>query len=64
MVEIERDVLTERRTNIRYLVKLAKSRWETLEILETVYGESALKCRTVYKWVDQFKDGWEREECR
>jgi hypothetical protein len=30
-----------------------------LEILETVYGESAMKCRTVYKWVDRFKEGRE-----
>jgi transposase len=28
-------------------------------MLETVYGESAIKCRTVYKWVNQFKEGWE-----
>jgi hypothetical protein len=28
-------------------------------MLEMVYGESAMKRRTVYKWVDQFKEGRE-----
>jgi len=28
-------------------------------MLEMVYGESAMKCRTVYKWVDRFKEGRE-----
>jgi transposase len=28
-------------------------------MLETVYGESAMKRRTLYKWVDRFKEGWE-----
>jgi hypothetical protein len=44
---VERGVLTEQRTNIKYLVKLGKSKWEILEMLETVYGESAMKRRTV-----------------
>jgi hypothetical protein len=28
-------------------------------MLEMVYGESAMKCGTVYKWVDRFKEGRE-----
>jgi hypothetical protein len=40
-------------------VKLGKSGQEILEMLETVYGESAMKHRTVYKWVDWFKEGQE-----
>jgi hypothetical protein len=28
-------------------------------MLESVYGKSAMKHRTVYKWVDQFKEWWE-----
>jgi len=28
-------------------------------MLEMVYGESAMKRRTVYKWVDRFKEGRE-----
>jgi hypothetical protein len=47
MVEMERDVLTEQRTNIKFLVKLGKSGWEIREMLETVYCESAMKPRTV-----------------
>jgi transposase len=57
--EMERGVLTEQRTNIKFLVQLGKSRREILEMLETVCGESAIKRRTVYKWVDQFKEWWE-----
>jgi transposase len=53
------DDLIDQRTNIKFLVKVGKSRQEILEMLETVYGESAMKCRTVYKWMDQFKEGRE-----
>jgi hypothetical protein len=56
---MEQGVLTEHRTNIIFPMKLCKSRWEILEMLETVYGKSAMKRRTVYKWVDWFKEGWE-----
>jgi transposase len=56
---MERGVLTEPRTNIKFLVKHSKSGQEILEMLKTVYGESAMKRRTVYKWVDQFKEGRE-----
>jgi hypothetical protein len=51
VVEMERVVLTEERTNIKFLMKLGKSGREILEMLENVYGESAMKCRTMYKWV-------------
>jgi hypothetical protein len=44
---MDRGVLTEQRTNIKFLVKLSKSGQEILEMLETVYGESAMKHRTV-----------------
>jgi hypothetical protein len=53
---MERVVLTEERTNIKFLMKLGKSGQEILEMLETVYGESAMKRRTVYKWVDWIKE--------
>jgi transposase len=56
---MERDVLTEQRTNIKFLIKLGKNSQEILQMLEMVYGESAMKCRTVYKWVDRFKEGRE-----
>jgi hypothetical protein len=45
MVEIERGVLTEQRTNNKFLVKLGKSEREILEMLVTVY-----------KWVNRFKE--------
>jgi hypothetical protein len=56
---MERGVLTEQRAIIKFLVKLGKSGWEILEMLKTVCGESAMKHRTVYKWVDWFKEEWE-----
>jgi hypothetical protein len=56
---MEQRVLTKQRTHIKFLVKLGKSGREILEMLETVYGESAMKRRTVYKWVDCFKEGRE-----
>jgi hypothetical protein len=56
---MERDVLTEQTTNIKFLVKLGKNGTEILQMLEMVCGESAMKCRTVYKWVDRFKAGRE-----
>ena len=56
---MERDVLTEQRTNIKFLVKLGKNGQEILQMLEMVYGGSAMKRRTVYKWVDRFKEGKE-----
>jgi hypothetical protein len=52
---MERGVLTEQRTNIKFLVKLGKSGRKILDMLETVYGEFAMKRRSVYKWVDRFK---------
>lgn len=42
--------------NIKFLVKLGKSGREIFEMLERVYGESAMKRRTVYKWVDRFRN--------
>jgi hypothetical protein len=45
MVEMERGVLTEQRTNIKFLMKLGISWQEILEMLETAY-----------KWVDRFKE--------
>jgi transposase len=56
---MERDVLTEQRANIKFLVKLGKNGQEILQMLEMVCGESAMKRRTMHKWVDQFKEGRE-----
>jgi transposase len=56
---MERDILTVQRTNIKFLVKLGKNGQEILQMLEMVYGKSAMKRRTVNKWVDRFKEGRE-----
>jgi transposase len=53
---MERDVLTEQRIIIKFLVKLGKNGQEILQMLEMVYGEFVMKRRTVYKWVDRFKE--------
>jgi hypothetical protein len=37
MVKMERGVLTEQRTNVKFLVKLGKSGREIIEMSETVY---------------------------
>jgi hypothetical protein len=44
---MEQGILTEQKTNIKFLVKLSKNGREILEMLETVYGESAIKHGTV-----------------
>jgi hypothetical protein len=36
---MERDVLTEQRTNIKFLLKLGKNGQEILQMLEMVFGE-------------------------
>jgi hypothetical protein len=41
-------------------VKFGNIVWEILEMLEIVYGQSAMKRRTMYRWVDQFKEGREK----
>jgi hypothetical protein len=46
-VEMEGDVSTKQRTNIKFLMKPGKSGLEVLEMLETVDSESTMKCRTV-----------------
>jgi hypothetical protein len=56
---MEQDVLTEQRSNSKFLIKLGKNGQEILQMLEMVYGESAMKRRTVYKWVDRFKEAKE-----
>ncbi|KAG5308813.1 SETMR methyltransferase, partial [Acromyrmex insinuator] len=53
---MERDILTKQRTNIKFLVKLGKNGQEILQMLDMVYGESAMKRRTMYKWVDSRVD--------
>jgi len=44
----------EQRTNIKFLVKLGKNGNEIRVMLVQVYGDSAKKKTTVYKWVKRF----------
>jgi len=44
----------EQRANIKFLVKLVKSRNEIREMLVQVYGDNAMKKTAVYKWVKLF----------
>jgi len=46
----------EKRTNIKFLVKLGKSGNEVREMLVQVYGDNAMKKTAVYKWVTCFSE--------
>jgi transposase len=47
----------EQRINIKFLVKLSKSRPEICQMLQQAYGEDALKRSTVFKWVQHYQKG-------
>jgi transposase len=55
MLEIE----LEQRTNIKFLLNFGKSGSEIREIVVQVYGENAMKKKSVYKWVTHFSEGRE-----
>ena len=46
----------EQRINIKFLVKLGKNGPEIHQILQQIYGEDVLKERTVFKWVQRFRE--------
>jgi len=46
----------EKRTNIKFLVKLGKIGNEVREMLVQVYGDNAMKKTAVYKWVTCFSE--------
>jgi len=56
---MEIDQKLEQRINIMFLVKLGKNGPEIHQMLQQVYGECALKERTVFKWVQHFREGRE-----
>ena len=56
-MEIEQQ--PEQQINIKFLVKLGKNGPEIHQMLQQVYGEYALKERTVFKWVQRFGEGRE-----
>ena len=54
IVKMEIDQKLEQRIDIKFLVKLGKNGPEIYQMLQQVYGEFALKERTVLKWVQRF----------
>ena len=59
IVKMEIDQQLEQQMNIKFLVKLGKNGPEIHKMLQQVYGEDALKERTVFKWVQRFREGRE-----
>jgi hypothetical protein len=55
------DQQLEQRINVKFLVKLGKNGSRIHQMLQQVYGEDALnlKERTVFKWVQLFREGRE-----
>ena len=47
----------ELRANIKFCFKLGKTFSETLEMIQTVYGENVYGRTTIYEWYKRFKDG-------
>jgi RNA-binding protein YhbY len=56
---MEIDQQLEQRINIKFLVIMGKNGLEINQMLQQVYGEDALKERTVFKWVQHFREGRE-----
>jgi len=59
IVKMEIDQQLEQRINIKFLVKLGKNGPEIHQMLQQVYGECALEERTVFRWVQRFREGRE-----
>lgn len=45
--------------NVKFLVKLKNNLNEIIEILNTIYGENALKKTTISKWIKRFNEACE-----
>jgi len=56
---MEIDQQLKQQINIKFLVKLGKNGPEIHQMLQQVYGGYALKERTVFKWVQHFREGRE-----
>jgi [histone H3]-lysine36 N-dimethyltransferase SETMAR len=50
---------TEQRYAVKFCFKLGKTQTETIEMLSTAYGQSAMKRTSVKKWYNRFKSGEE-----
>ena len=49
--------LKEQRFAVKFCVKLGKSATETFAMLNTAYGDVAMKRATCFRWHERFKDG-------
>ena len=51
------DGLKEQRITVKFCVKLGKSAAETFSVLNTAYGDVAMKRTACFKWHERFKGG-------
>ena len=56
---MEIDQQLEQWINIKFHVKLGKNGPEIHQMLQQVYEQDALKERTVFRWVQRFREGCE-----
>ena len=49
--------LKEQRFTVKFCVKLGKSTTETFAMLNTIYGDVAMKRATSFRWYKRFKNG-------
>jgi len=56
---MEIDQQLEQWINIKFLVKLGKNGPKIHQMLQQVFGEYALNEKTVFKWVQHFREGRE-----
>ncbi|XP_064471271.1 protein GVQW3-like [Ornithodoros turicata] len=49
--------LREQRLAVKFCVKLGKSATETFAMLNTAYGDAAMKRTACFKWYERFKGG-------
>jgi len=52
----------EQHINIKFCLKLQKVLKKTHEMLKLVYGDDAVTMKTVYKWLEGFRNGCESVE--
>ena len=50
--------MKEQRFAVKFCVKLGKSTTETFAMLNTAYGDVAMKRATCFMWHKRFKNGW------
>jgi len=52
-------VNAEQRVNVKFCVKLGKTRYRNIQLLTKVYGDECLSRTQVFEWFKSFKEGWE-----